>query len=90
MPTTVVHGLVSAPTRMHCPSASLVGHSVLAIASLTTVTSGAFFVSVASMPRPRMIRVPAVRKYSGDAACRRYWPRTVSNPCTNSSSSHIQ
>ena len=39
MPTTVVHGIVSARTRMHWPSASLPGQSTRAIASLTTTNA---------------------------------------------------
>jgi hypothetical protein len=40
IPTTAVHGMVSARTRMHSPMASRPGHSVRAIDSLTTMTLG--------------------------------------------------
>jgi hypothetical protein len=60
MPTTVVQGIVSARTRMHRPIASRPGHNARAIASLTIITFGEFFVSSIVMPRPRRMRVPVV------------------------------
>ena len=45
IPTTVLQGAVSAPTRMHWPSAFFPGHSTLAMPSLTTATGGAAFVT---------------------------------------------
>ena len=67
-PATVVHGVVSLPTRTHCPSASRPGHNVRAIDALTTITSALDFVSVGSIPRPRSSRVPIAAKYSGETA----------------------
>ncbi|HEX6535593.1 MAG TPA: hypothetical protein VF041_13435 [Gemmatimonadaceae bacterium] len=62
MPTTYVHGIVPAPTRMHWPSASWPGQSAFAIALLTTAARGAPATSSCPMPRPRSMRVPMVAK----------------------------
>jgi hypothetical protein len=83
-PTTYVHGMVSALTLMHWPRASLSGHSVFAMLSLTIIARGADAPSAFVKLRPRMIRVPIVAKCSGETALRLKLPSrpTVSIPAT--------
>ena len=92
IPTTVLHGTVSASTRMHLPIASWFGQISFAIASPTTTTRGASARSSALMPRPRRIRVPIVCEELGrrpDCSVKSPSLFTESIPATNRSTSHV-